>query len=116
MLSSRIPLPAGASIGARGAITTIVTGDDDLGPDVILGRNTPANADYSPGDTVVVRNTGTIEAEVGSVASVTAGNGFRLAAGASLPAVTLVEGETLAAAVVGTTAGAIDVLITNAAA
>lgn len=101
MDASRITLPAGAAAGALGATTLAARAASQV------------DTDANPGDTIIVRNSGTVEAELGSSADVGGSEGFRLASGTTLPALTLADGEELYAAVRGTTAGALDVLIVN---
>lgn len=109
MLASRVTLPAGGA-GTDGTSTAVATaassrsGQADEGPGV----------DLSPGDTVVVRNRGTVPAFIGAQGQASTVS-YELAVAAALPPLVLEDGEAMFARVNGTTAGALDVLVLNRA-
>lgn len=109
MNSSRVTLPAGGA-GTDGASTLVAQASS-----ATSGQTQPgAGVDLSPGDTVVIRNRGTVPAFLGATGQAST-QSFELAAGATLPPLQLDDGEAIFARVNGTTAGALDVMVLNRA-
>lgn len=105
MLSSRITLPAGGA-GTDGASTLIAQASSSTS-----GQTQPgAGIDLAPGDTVLIRNRGTVPAFVGAQNQAST-QAFEVAPATTLPPLRLAEGESIYGRVNGTTAGAIDVIV-----
>lgn len=109
MLSNRVTLPAGGA-GTDGVSTLVAQASS-----ATSGQTEPgAGVDLSPGDTVLIRNRGTVPAFLGATGQAST-LGFEVAPATTLPPLTLADGEAIFARVNGATAGALDVMVLDRA-